>query len=249
MDDDVPVAQSRSSSPHDETPEVRVKKRFKKHSSCVNCRKRKLKCDKTKPECGQCSRSPKLAGQCEYDSFKTKAQCLQDKVDELQAKIEALDTIQRPSSTSSSSSNDDSTTALTRRQTPPQYYAIFSSLPSLRPYGLGSFDNLTTAYSALEVYAPDSDTPRYTYTSSAHISPDNPTGLIVRPAEDALRQAVAASRTRCPALMVGAKCRWWEYDEVPACHRYHLIDIFLPHRYQAGLDFSAPRLLESLSFT
>ncbi|KDQ10710.1 hypothetical protein BOTBODRAFT_57914 [Botryobasidium botryosum FD-172 SS1] len=252
MDDEshAPIAQSPPSSADE--PEVPARRRFKKHSSCINCRRRKMKCDKIKPECGQCAYSKKLAGSCQYDSYKSQAQFLQDKVDELQAKIEELYTTQDQhpapnSSSESESGNRPSTSALTRRPTPPQYYMAFSSPTSPRPYELGSFDDLATAYPAMEIFAPDSDVPRYTYTSPAHITPNNPNGLILRPAGDALRHAVAASRTRCPALIVGAKCQWWEYVELPACYRYHLIDIFLPHRYQAGLDFNVPRFLESLS--
>ncbi|KDQ16371.1 hypothetical protein BOTBODRAFT_261616 [Botryobasidium botryosum FD-172 SS1] len=38
-------------------------------------------------------------------------------------------------------------------------------------------------------------------------------------------------------------CRWWERPKLPQCYRYHLINIFLPHRLQCSMNIHVPRFL------
>ena len=55
-----------------------------KRIACVICRKRKLKCDGTKPSCGTCSR---LGHTCAYDEVRRKSGPKRGYVKELEARL------------------------------------------------------------------------------------------------------------------------------------------------------------------
>ena len=55
--------------------------------ACVICRKRKLKCDGTKPSCGTCSR---LKHKCAYDEVRKKSGPKRGYVKELEARLGRL---------------------------------------------------------------------------------------------------------------------------------------------------------------
>lgn len=61
-------------------------------SACLSCRKRKMKCDGSRPVCQQCSRANRAAD-CEYDDGKTKTrtQILQEKIQRLEARVHELE--------------------------------------------------------------------------------------------------------------------------------------------------------------
>ncbi|TFK67159.1 hypothetical protein BDN72DRAFT_899188 [Pluteus cervinus] len=61
--------------------------------ACMNCRRRKIKCDGEKPICGQCSRSRGLFDDCEYATGgKTRTQLLEESLVQLQRRIRELET-------------------------------------------------------------------------------------------------------------------------------------------------------------
>ncbi|KAJ3565337.1 hypothetical protein NP233_g7695 [Leucocoprinus birnbaumii] len=68
---------------------------LKKGRACVNCRRRKMKCDGVQPVCGSCLRTEK-AEDCEYTtgSERSTSQRLEDEVHRLQTRLRDL---QRPS--------------------------------------------------------------------------------------------------------------------------------------------------------
>ncbi|KDQ07872.1 hypothetical protein BOTBODRAFT_38433 [Botryobasidium botryosum FD-172 SS1] len=96
------------------------KRRFKKNTSCLTCRKRKLKCDAAKPTCATCARA-KPSAVCEYDFHKTKIQVMHEKIEKLEHMIESLEhgppaaTSNADSSSSSSSPSSPSSST----QVPP----------------------------------------------------------------------------------------------------------------------------------
>lgn len=61
-------------------------------SACLSCRKRKMKCDGSRPICQQCSRANRSAD-CEYDDGKTKTrtQLLQEKIHRLEFRLQQLE--------------------------------------------------------------------------------------------------------------------------------------------------------------
>ncbi|KAJ7679457.1 Zn(2)-Cys(6) binuclear cluster domain-containing protein [Mycena polygramma] len=59
--------------------------------ACVNCRRRKIKCDGERPKCGQCSRS-RAFQDCEYiEDGTTRTQQLEEQIAVLEARIEQLE--------------------------------------------------------------------------------------------------------------------------------------------------------------
>ncbi|KAJ7143488.1 Zn(2)-Cys(6) binuclear cluster domain-containing protein [Mycena crocata] len=62
-----------------------------KIKACVNCRRRKIKCDGERPQCGQCSRSSSFQD-CEYaEDGPTRTQILEEQIAILEARIEELE--------------------------------------------------------------------------------------------------------------------------------------------------------------
>ncbi|KLO15342.1 hypothetical protein SCHPADRAFT_902493 [Schizopora paradoxa] len=61
-------------------------------SACLSCRKRKMKCDATKPVCRQCVKANR-ADECEYDDGrqKSRTQILQEKIAKLEDRIRELE--------------------------------------------------------------------------------------------------------------------------------------------------------------
>lgn len=59
-----------------------------KRIACIICRKRKLKCDGTKPSCGTCSR---LGHKCSYDEVRRKSGPKRGYVKELEARLGMFD--------------------------------------------------------------------------------------------------------------------------------------------------------------
>ncbi|QRW12768.1 Fungal specific transcription factor domain [Ceratobasidium sp. AG-Ba] len=57
-----------------------------RHGACLVCRKRKLKCDATKPECHECLATGRT---CHYEdeTYRSRTQQLQDRIKELEARI------------------------------------------------------------------------------------------------------------------------------------------------------------------
>jgi len=63
-----------------------------KGRACINCRRRKIKCDGTKPVCGPCTRSSETFRDCEYsDSGFTRTQLLEEQIAMLEARLEQLE--------------------------------------------------------------------------------------------------------------------------------------------------------------
>ncbi|KAJ7731814.1 Zn(2)-Cys(6) binuclear cluster domain-containing protein [Mycena maculata] len=61
--------------------------------ACMNCRRRKIKCDGKKPVCGQCIRSPGTAEDCEYPlEGRSRTQQLEETIKKLQSRIGELET-------------------------------------------------------------------------------------------------------------------------------------------------------------
>ncbi|KAJ7106856.1 hypothetical protein C8R43DRAFT_206914 [Mycena crocata] len=65
---------------------------LQKGKACINCRRRKIKCDGGRPMCGPCSRFSVAFGDCEYtDTGPSSGQMLEEQISILQARIEELE--------------------------------------------------------------------------------------------------------------------------------------------------------------
>ena len=84
------VRSSHSASPVDNGPAREPENGIPrpKRIACIICRKRKLKCDGTKPSCGTCSR---LGHKCSYDEVRRKSGPKRGYVKELEARLGKLD--------------------------------------------------------------------------------------------------------------------------------------------------------------
>ncbi|KAJ7199673.1 Zn(2)-Cys(6) binuclear cluster domain-containing protein [Mycena pura] len=72
---------------------------LRRGKACVNCRRRKIKCDGVQPMCGQCSRYATTFEDCEYvEEGLTKAQILEEQISILQDRIDQLENPNWPAS-------------------------------------------------------------------------------------------------------------------------------------------------------
>ncbi|KAL5490690.1 hypothetical protein ACEPAI_5524 [Sanghuangporus weigelae] len=80
----------------DEEQELRPSRKggnpLQRGSACLSCRKRKMKCDATKPVCRQCVKANR-ADECDYDDGrqKSRTQILQEKIAKLEDRIRELE--------------------------------------------------------------------------------------------------------------------------------------------------------------
>ncbi|KAF5381717.1 hypothetical protein D9615_005579 [Tricholomella constricta] len=69
-----------------------------KGKACINCRRRKIKCDGDRPSCGQCARSNGAFEDCEYPGAgPTHTQMLEDRISHLKNRIRQLENSDEPS--------------------------------------------------------------------------------------------------------------------------------------------------------
>ncbi|KAF8608225.1 hypothetical protein BDV93DRAFT_519278 [Ceratobasidium sp. AG-I] len=105
-----------------------------RHGACLICRKRKQKCDATKPECYECVASNR---KCQYEdeTYRSRTQLLQDRIKELEAKIGAIEGREPSSSnalgsTSSSAQEYSSNTSGSPNPPPRTHHASTSNRTS-----------------------------------------------------------------------------------------------------------------------
>ncbi|KAJ7459346.1 Zn(2)-Cys(6) binuclear cluster domain-containing protein [Mycena latifolia] len=78
-----------TSSPTSQSP----RSNLPRGKACMNCRRRKIKCDGHKPVCSQCLRSPGTADDCEYPmEGRSRTQQLEETIKKLQTRIGELET-------------------------------------------------------------------------------------------------------------------------------------------------------------
>ncbi|KAF7367900.1 Zn(2)-Cys(6) binuclear cluster domain-containing protein [Mycena sanguinolenta] len=105
--------------------------------ACMNCRRRKIKCDGRKPVCSQCARSPGTADDCEYPlEGRSRTQHLEETIKKLQSRIGELE----------ASANDHQSGILLHEpydggvgsglslEIPPQYIESWTPSPNTKPF-------------------------------------------------------------------------------------------------------------------
>ncbi|KAJ7684465.1 hypothetical protein DFH06DRAFT_968843 [Mycena polygramma] len=200
-------------------------------SACLCCRKRKLKCDGTRPVCTQCIKMNR-DDECEYDDKKQKSrtQKLKEKLSMLEQRLRELESesagATSPSSSSSSSDSSSLGLPLTQQSSPE-----IAALPTLFDNGAGygspsitmpllDADCLGNLDSLFESYA-------WSSNSSANSS---------------LYGGALNSSPEFPYMP-----RWNPEDPLPYENKKILLDIFLAHRHQCWFDGQVERF--SLSNT
>ncbi|KAH9949026.1 hypothetical protein B0H21DRAFT_165410 [Amylocystis lapponica] len=194
--------------------------------ACLRCRKRKMRCDGSKPACQQCMRAKKGEG-CEYDDGKgkTRTQLMREHIARLELRIKELENLEHSSpsvtlfdphapspycSGSSSSSSHDS----------PGTFSISASA-SPTPFPLGEQDGRRATVSPLTMKYGDIDP----IWEAQWDSTDYQTVPIVH------------------------ESSFGTSEEPPIELAQMLLEIFLPHRHQCGFDVHVGRLQESLTLS
>ncbi|KAF8191549.1 hypothetical protein K438DRAFT_1830705 [Mycena galopus ATCC 62051] len=223
-------------------------------SACLCCRKRKLKCDGTRPVCTQCIKMNR-DDECEYDDKKQKSrtQKLKEKLSVLEQRLRELES---ESAATSPSSSDGSSLPVTQQSSPE-----IAALPSLfggSGYGspsvhapllesLGNLDSLFENYSWSNSSADSS----LRGGASGYGTPELDTGKNwdldesdqgVHPFQEMSPFSSLPSSSEFPYMP-----RWNPQDPLPFEIKKILLDIFLAHRHQCWFDGNVERF--SLSNT
>ncbi|KAJ6546863.1 hypothetical protein B0H19DRAFT_1379260 [Mycena capillaripes] len=233
-------------------------------SACLCCRKRKLKCDGTRPVCNQCIKMNR-DDECEYDDKKQKSrtQKLKEKLSVLEQRLRELES-ESGSATSPSSSDSSSLGLPLTQHSSPEIAALPSlfdtgsmygspsiTLPLLDPGSFdtdclgGNFDNLlenpawsnSSSNSSLYGGASGYGTPE----SNLLLDTDDP-DQTVHPFLEMSPFSSLPSSSEFPYMP-----RWNPRDPLPYENKKILLDIFLAHRHQCWFDGQVERF--SLSNT
>ncbi|RPD58691.1 hypothetical protein L226DRAFT_457383 [Lentinus tigrinus ALCF2SS1-7] len=188
--------------------------------ACLRCRKRKMRCDGTKPACAQCVRAKK-ADACEYDDGKgkTRTQLMREHIARLEMRVKELEN--------------------------PEQSA--PSMTLFDPHAISPYYSESSSGSSY-------DSPgKLSYSASASPTP------FPLPDEQARRNMLSPLSLDSPEV----DPRAWEHfnfgtdlaavpavpyngmDAPPLDHI--LLEIFIPHRHQCGLDIHVGRLRDSLA--
>ncbi|KAJ6620347.1 hypothetical protein B0H10DRAFT_2022442 [Mycena sp. CBHHK59/15] len=231
-------------------------------SACLCCRKRKLKCDGTRPVCTQCIKMNR-DDECEYDDKKQKSrtQKLKEKLMVLEQRLRELES---ESVATSPSSSDSSSLGqpLTQHPSPEivtvpfdsslfdtgSVYGSPSIIPLLDTHCLGSLDSLfdNSAWSGVGSSSSSSslygDHSRYTTPSleldhmamimDAEGDPDQ----TIHPFLEMSPFSSLPSSSEFPYMP-----RWNPQDPLPYENKKILLDIFLAHRHQCWFDGQVER--------
>ncbi|KAJ7778695.1 hypothetical protein DFH07DRAFT_795641 [Mycena maculata] len=222
-------------------------------SACLCCRKRKLKCDGTRPVCTQCIKMNR-DDECEYDDKKQKSrtQKLKEKLSVLEQRLRELESECGASATSPSSSDSSSLGLPLTQHSSPEITALpslFENVPLLDTDCLGNLDSLfencawsnSSSSSSLYGGASGYGTPSLELDANMLMDPDD-ADQTVHPFLEMSPFSSLPSSSEFPYMP-----RWNPQDPLPYENRKILLDIFLAHRHQCWFDGRVERF--SLSHT
>ncbi|KAI0769392.1 hypothetical protein BD413DRAFT_83223 [Trametes elegans] len=188
--------------------------------ACLRCRKRKMRCDGMKPACAQCVRAKK-ADACEYDDGKgkTRTQLMREHIARLEMRVRELENPEQSA---------PSMTLFDPHALSP-YYSESSSSSSYDSPG-----KLSYSASASPTPFPINDQDTRSIVSTLTVT----TPEVDHAGWDPLNFTDLAS-----VSSVGSFSN--NIDAPPLDHI--LLEIFIPHRHQCGLDIHVGRLRDSLN--
>ncbi|KAJ7118890.1 hypothetical protein C8R44DRAFT_789556 [Mycena epipterygia] len=222
-------------------------------SACLCCRKRKLKCDGTRPVCTQCIKMNRDE-ECEYDDKKQKSrtQKLKEKLSVLEQRLRELESESGGATSPSSSESSSLGLPLTQHSSPEiaalpsvfnngSTYGSPSIIPLLDTDCLGNLDSLFEKYtwsgssssSSLQGGASGYGTP--SLELDATLIADDP-DQTVHPFLEMSPFSSLPSSSEFPYMP-----QWNPQDPLPYENKKILLDIFLAHRHQCWFDGQVER--------
>ncbi|KAJ7494467.1 hypothetical protein B0H11DRAFT_2004760 [Mycena galericulata] len=219
-------------------------------SACLCCRKRKLKCDGTRPVCNQCIKMNRDE-ECEYDDKKQKSrtQKLKEKLSVLEQRLRELESDCAGATSPSSSDSSSLGLPLTQHSSPEitappslldnaSTYASSSSIPLIDTDFLGNLEDLFENYtwsnssssSSLYGGASGFGTPSLELDRSMMRDPDDP-DQTVHPFLEMSPFSNLPSSSEYPYMP-----QWNTKDPLPYESKKILLDIFMAHRHQCWFD-------------
>ncbi|KAF7298510.1 adenylate kinase [Mycena kentingensis (nom. inval.)] len=219
-------------------------------SACLCCRRRKLKCDGTRPNCTQCIKMNREA-ECEYDDKKQKSrtQKLKEKLSMLEHRLRELESENGANSMSPDSGSDSSSLfglPNTQNSSPEMLSLSPTMFPVLDSDVLGTgFDSLFDSYnnawsgsSGSSLYGSNGSgmgTPAHELDPNAFLLDDDG-DQVIHPFLEMSPFSNIPNAAEFPYMP-----RWNPQDPLPYENKKILLDIFLAHRHQCWFDGSVER--------
>ncbi|CAL1703325.1 unnamed protein product [Somion occarium] len=214
--------------------------------ACLCCRKRKMKCDGTRPVCSQCMKANREA-ECQYHDKKqiSRTQLLQQKVAKLEARLRELESEQSDSSAGSSPSPSFSSSSSDVGLHDPPLGVLVGSPSATPDWESNLFDE--TAF-------PELSTPFFDSLISGSSSSDigSFSGLLDTPANfqggsPLPNVSYPYGHGNAIAGPSSSSANWWENASTLCHNKLTLLDIFFAHRHQCAFDVHVERFQASLS--
>ncbi|KAI8992943.1 hypothetical protein BD414DRAFT_290709 [Trametes punicea] len=204
--------------------------------ACLRCRKRKMRCDGVKPACAQCVRAKK-GDACEYDDGKgkTRTQIMREHIARLEARVRELENPEQSA---------PSMTLFDPHALSP-YYSESSSSSSYDSPGKFSY-----SASASPTPFPLGEQDRHNMMSPLSVSPPEIDATVWDSLNFAVGRSDGAAHTRYSHISqsLASAPAVGSFNNVEAPPLDHiLLEIFIPHRHQCGLDIHVGRLRDSLN--
>ncbi|KAL6308695.1 hypothetical protein BKA93DRAFT_725409 [Sparassis latifolia] len=199
--------------------------------ACLNCRRKKMKCDGMHPICTPCSRSKKPS-ECQFHEKKqtSRAETLQQKIAKLEVRLRELESEQDPRLGSQPTTPTHASLSPVNSQNQTDEYSSSSSSSCSREMGLSPPQSSSTA--PLEPFAGPS-------SSKGSSSFDHP-NLSGSPSPFNYHDCGAFPQI--PLL----SSNWWEDHDTFCENKQMLLNIFFSHRHQLGFDVHMSRFHASL---
>ncbi|GLB35522.1 hypothetical protein LshimejAT787_0210870 [Lyophyllum shimeji] len=200
---------------------------LRRGTACLSCRKRKLKCDGTRPVCRQCTKMNR-GHTCEYDDKqrKSRTQLLKEQLSQLERRLHELESKSKSSSSSPAPPS------------PPFQYDFES-------FGLEAFND-----------APVASSSKYSLvnaTSSSDTSPSpTPSGsrlanqsALFHPGDKYWLPSESSRPSSASNSVLGAPSQVDPRVSLSPRARRYLLDVFMNHRHQCWFYASMDRFLNS----
>ncbi|KAI0093808.1 hypothetical protein BDY19DRAFT_919028 [Irpex rosettiformis] len=226
-----------SSLPTPQHSTMKVTNPLQRGKACLSCRKRKMKCDGTRPVCSQCTKANREA-ECQYHDKKqvSRTEMLRAKMAKLEERLRQLEneqSVASSSSTSDTQSPEPSSSSLMAD-------GIFLMPPGMVPPNSSAspesdqqspFVGLAAPYSADQLWS-SAWSDNFSELSIALHDPQSSNSFL------------PISSPRSPPTS-GSPA--FSHEDDLYSHSHQLLDIFLKHRHQCAFDLHIGRFRASLS--
>ncbi|KIO32536.1 hypothetical protein M407DRAFT_105280 [Tulasnella calospora MUT 4182] len=216
---------------------------LRKGAACLQCRKRKMRCDAGQPHCANCVKGKK---DCQYAAgrAKTKTQLLREKIQDLESKIRALETASAARHSEGNSPAGDSSSSSPHNGSSADPDDLIGSPGSEFRTILGAAASGSSSSHGVNSAAVSLSGDLDPHNSNDFYNPDYYTGSTSLWGSTGAGLDLPPSSSSASSSSVDGK--WWEQPEPPREIRDYLVGVFLQRNEDFHFYIDKTRFLVSL---